>query len=176
MGSSLNNADTDFSQDVYSPEVKLFDVVCPQLLGSKPNSYQSACDIRLAMLKIPRGCRTCQGIVTAKKTKPPYKNYGDVVENPSLVPCACGNERESGCVLCPKCKAAKDLKRKEYRKVWYEKRRDAQNKLCGICDGELENKKHKYCDPCKPEAKRQQKVRSNKRRVLERKQIKEMKA
>lgn len=173
MGSSLNNDSTDYG-DVYETTTPPYVVVCPELPGTKPNLPQGACDERLARRKIPRECRTCKGIVDTPKQKKKRQPVGTSIENPSLVPCACGKERETGFIYCPSCKVVRDIKRKEYRKGWYQKRRDAQNKICGICKGDLENKKHKYCEACKPEAKRRQKIRANERRVMERKQQKEM--
>ena len=127
MGSSLNNANEDYG-DVHETYTPPFDVVCPQLPGKKPNLHQSSCDIRLSARKIPKCCRTCKGIVDKPKPKNRHEG-GMIVDNPSTTPCACGNDRESGYVLCPECKVKNEIKRKKYRKEWYARKRKQQREM-----------------------------------------------
>jgi hypothetical protein len=176
MGSSLTNGPCDYGE-VYEIDRQPYTVVCPQLPGTKPNLPQGACDERLAMRKVPRCCRKCKGIESAPKVKRKKVTVDDVtVENPSLTPCECGNDRESGHVYCPKCRAVKELKRKEYRKAWnIANLYKGKPKLCGICKCELVERKYKFCDACRPEADRLAKIKANERRVLYRKQQRETK-
>lgn len=175
MGSSLNNSNNDFSQDVYAPDPKPFDVVCPQLPGKKPNVYQSACDIRLAMRKIPKGCRTCKGIVVKPKVSSAVRSRGFTVITPALTLCKCGNVKEKGFTYCPKCKEEREVYRKQQRLDWNIANTSLDVKHCAKCNEEMSAKKYKYCPTCRPIARKENKKRNADRQNELRKQQRDMK-
>jgi len=132
MGSSLNNDNTDYG-DVYTPNDKPFNMVCPQLSGKKPNAYQSACVVRLTAVKVDLCCRQCE---TGKEVLTRL-NPGSVVAESK---CSCGGKSADGGTMCKKC-------RDKANRYWRDRNPDRQRK-CKMCKTDVESKVM-YCETCR---------------------------